>query len=109
MFMWRSAPESWSFTQLVSQAVSKIDAKASLTPLDGLREAVLSAAEELAGRSPIGGGLAERRGAIGLERPPRADFGDYSTNAALLLAPGLGAAPREIAQRLGEALVARLG
>ncbi len=109
MFMWRSAPESWSFTQLVSQAMSKIDARASLVPLDGLREAVLSAAEELAGRSPIGGGLAERRGAIALERPPRADFGDYSTNAALLLAPGLGAAPREIAQRLGEALQAQLG
>jgi arginyl-tRNA synthetase len=109
MFMWRSAPESWSFTQLVSQAVSKIDAKASLVPLDGLREAVLATAEGLAGRSQIGGGLADRRGAIGLERPPRADFGDYSTNAALLLAPGLGAAPREIAQRLGEALQARLG
>ncbi|TMK69339.1 MAG: arginine--tRNA ligase, partial [Actinobacteria bacterium] len=25
-----------------------------------------------------------------LERPPKADFGDYSTNAALLLAPELG-------------------
>jgi arginyl-tRNA synthetase len=109
MFMWRSAPESWSFTQLVSQAVSKIDTKASLMPLDGLREAVLAAAEECAGRSPIGGGLADRRGAIVLERPPRADFGDYSTNAALLLAPGLGAAPREVAQRLGEDLQARLG
>ncbi len=89
--------------------MSKIDANASLMPLDGLREAVLSAAEELAGRSPIGGGLADRRGAIGLERPPRAGFGDYSTNAALLLAPGLGAPPREVAQGLGEALQARLG
>jgi arginyl-tRNA synthetase len=108
MFMWRSAPESWSFTQLVSQAVSKIDTKARFGPLDGLREALLSTAEELAGRFPIGGGLADRRGAIALERPPRADFGDYSTNAALLLAPGLGAAPREVAQRLGEALQSRL-
>src|SRR5207248_7076491 len=35
--------------------------------------------------------------------------GDYSTNAALLLAPTLGAAPREIAERLGSALQARLG
>ena len=109
MFMWRSAPESWSFTQLVSQAVSKIDTKAPPRPLDGLREAVLSAAEELAGRSPIGGGLADRRGAISLERPPRVDFGDYSTNAALLLAPSLGAAPREVAERLGEALQSQLG
>ncbi len=44
-----------------------------------------------------------------LERPPRPDFGDYSTNAALLLAPATGIAPRELAERLGEALAARLG
>jgi arginyl-tRNA synthetase len=109
MFMWRSAPESWSFTQLVSQAVSKIDTESAPTSLVGLREAVLAGAEELAGRSPIGDGLAGGRGGIALERPPRADFGDYSTNAALLLAPGLGAAPREVAQRLGVALESRLG
>ncbi len=109
MFMWRSAPESWSFTQLVSQAVSKIDAKAPSGPLDGLREAVLAAAEELAGRSSDGGRRSHRSGSIALERPPRADFGDYSTNAALLLAPGLAAAPQEIAERLGAALQARLG
>jgi len=46
---------------------------------------------------------------ITLQRPPRADFGDYSTNAALLLAPPLGVAPRELAQRLGSALTQRLG
>ena len=44
-----------------------------------------------------------------LERPPKADFGDYSTNAALLLAPALGAAPREVAERLGEELHAAAG
>ncbi len=44
-----------------------------------------------------------------LERPPRADFGDYSTNAALLLAPGLDTPPREVAARLGEELTRRLG
>ncbi len=44
-----------------------------------------------------------------LERPPRADFGDYSTNAALLLAPGLDTPPREVAARLGEQLARRLG
>ena len=49
------------------------------------------------------------RGAITLERPPRADFGDYSTNAALLLAPRLGAAPREVAERLGDELARLLG
>jgi arginyl-tRNA synthetase len=103
MFIWRSAPESWSFTQLVSQSVSKIDTKAALRPLDGLREAVLLVAEELVD------GLADRREAITLERPPRADFGDYSTNAALLLAPVVDAPPREVAERLGTELQRRLG
>ncbi len=56
----------------------------------------------------VAGGEAAHE-AITLERPPRADFGDYSTNAALLLAPAAGLPPRELAQRLGEALVARLG
>ncbi len=74
------------------------------TPLDGLRGAVLAAAEELAGRS-----AGATRGTISLERPPRADFGDYSTNAALLLAAGLESSPRELAQRLGDALKASLG
>jgi arginyl-tRNA synthetase len=44
-----------------------------------------------------------------LDRPPRPDFGDYSTNAAMLLAPTLGEAPRAIAERLGEELGQRLG
>src|SRR6202453_5122647 len=76
------------------------------TPLDGLRETVLSAAGELAGEPP---GKFGARGGIVLERPPRADFGDYSTNAALLLAPSVGAPPREVAERLGEELKRRLG
>src|SRR5271167_1926584 len=74
--------------------------------LDGLREAVLAVAGELAGESS---GKAGARGGVVLERPPRADFGDYSTNAALLLAPGLGAPPREVAERLGKELEQRLG
>ncbi len=68
----------------------------------GLRETVLALAAELAGG-------ANPNRAIALERPPRADFGDYSTNAALLLAPAAGAQPRELAQRLGDALALRLG
>src|ERR1700690_1264077 len=76
------------------------------TPLDGLGETVLSAAGELAGGAPRQFG-AGGRGV--LERPPRADFGDYSTNAALLLAPSVGAPPREVAERLGEELKRRLG
>jgi arginyl-tRNA synthetase len=67
------------------------------TPLEELREAVLAAAAQLSGSSGAPEGVT-------LERPPRVDFGDYSTNAALLLAPALGAPPREVAQRLGAQL-----
>ncbi len=76
------------------------------TPLDGLREAVLAVAGELQGEPS---GKTAARGGIVLERPPRADFGDYSTNAALLLAPVVSAPPREVAERLGSALQGRLG
>jgi arginyl-tRNA synthetase len=68
-------------------------------PLEGLREALRGAVLELGGRD-VG---------FTLERPRRAQFGDYSTNAALLIAPGLGAPPRELAERLGQALRARMG
>src|SRR3954464_15784615 len=72
------------------------------TPLDDLRAAVEAAAADLLnGAAPSA--------APTLERPKRADHGDYSTNAAMLLAPALKAAPREIAGRLGEALGERLG
>src|SRR5437588_1357491 len=89
------------------------------TPLDSLREAVLDAAQELAngqaerqGRPDAPGAAPDRapgRRSITLERPRRAEFGDYSTNAALVLAPALGEPPREVAERLGEALQKRLG
>jgi arginyl-tRNA synthetase len=39
-----------------------------------------------------------------LERPPKPEFGDYSTNAAMLLAPALGEQPRGTAEKLAEAL-----
>jgi arginyl-tRNA synthetase len=102
------------------RATSRRPVTGSSTPLDGLRGAVLAAAEELEGRSStrgvseaargVPGGSATRgRGPITLERPPRADFGDYSTNAALLLAASLDSSPREVAQRLGDALQMRLG
>ena len=41
---------------------------------------------------------------IGLERPARADHGDWSTNAALVNAKSAGLAPRELAQRLAAEL-----
>jgi arginyl-tRNA synthetase len=68
-----------------------------------LRAAVLSAAAALAGEDVA------RRGEITLERPPRPELGDYSSNAALLLAPGLRQPPREVAQQLGVELQQRLG
>ena len=44
-----------------------------------------------------------------LERPPRPEMGDYSTNAAMLLAPVIGEKPRDIAERLGSDVGERLG
>jgi arginyl-tRNA synthetase len=74
-----------------------------MTPLEQLRSAVEQAAADLRdGAAPSGARPT-------LERPPRADFGDYSTNAAMLLAPAMGAPPRAIAERLGEGLRERLG
>ena len=65
-----------------------------------LRGRLVAATEELAER-PVE--------EPGLERPPRPDLGDYSTNAAMLLAPALGTPPREVAERLRTDLEARLG
>ncbi|MBA2763894.1 MAG: arginine--tRNA ligase [Thermoleophilaceae bacterium] len=44
-----------------------------------------------------------------LGRPPKPEFGDYSTNAAMLLAPELGSPPRAVAEQLGERLGEVLG
>ena len=79
--------------------------------LGALREAVLQAASTLL-RGTEGDAApppADGRAGITLERPPRADFGDYSTNAALLLAPRLSASPREVAERLAAQLAGDLG
>ena len=37
-----------------------------------------------------------------LERPPKAELGDYSTNAAMMLTRSLGKQPREIAECVAE-------
>jgi arginyl-tRNA synthetase len=87
------------------------------TPLEALRDAVLETSEELAREAASAGGGEETsapakaagRGAITLEHPRRLEFGDYATNAALLLAQRLGTPPREVAERLGAALQERLG
>ncbi|MEX0973142.1 MAG: arginine--tRNA ligase [Solirubrobacterales bacterium] len=44
-----------------------------------------------------------------LDRPPKAELGDYSSNAAMLLAAPLGEAPREVAARLSAELEDKLG
>src|SRR5215203_3827910 len=72
------------------------------TPLDDLKVAVQAVASEL----HYGGGTNDR---MSLERPKKAGFGDYSTNAAMLIAPTLGQPPRAVAERLGSALCERLG
>src|SRR5215211_5391265 len=71
------------------------------TPLDDLKTAVRDAAGDLRNGAAAGDRLS-------LERPRKAGFGDYSTNAAMLLAPALGEPPRAIAERLGSALQDRL-
>ena len=72
-------------------------------PFDDLKTAVQTAAAELRNG---GGSVGDR---LSLERPKKAGFGDYSTNAAMLLAPALGEPPRAVAERLGAALQERLG
>jgi arginyl-tRNA synthetase len=44
-----------------------------------------------------------------IERSRRQGQGDYSTNAAMLLAPVLGSNPREVAERIGQELDGLLG
>ena len=73
----------------------------TVDPVARLRDIVREVAAEL---GSDGAGAAPT-----LERPPRAELGDYSTNAAMLLAPVLGAPPREIAERLSEPLASKLG
>jgi arginyl-tRNA synthetase len=72
-----------------------------IDPVTQLSSAVSAAAAAVAGD----GRVEQPR----LDRPPRPDFGDYSTNAAMLLAPSLGETPRAVAERLGDELGDRLG
>ena len=72
-------------------------------PLSDLRGAVLAASAAVAGS---GGGSPP---APTLERPKKAGFGDYATNAAMLLAPRAGVAPRDVAVGLSTELEHLLG
>ncbi|HEY4280814.1 MAG TPA: arginine--tRNA ligase [Conexibacter sp.] len=75
-----------------------------MTPLQHLRQAVEDASAAVRGEGAAAGGTAPS-----VERPRRDGFGDYSTNAAMLLAPRVGKPPREIAEQLGASLQERLG
>ncbi len=67
-----------------------------------LRDAVQRAARALRDGEPTGPEPT-------LDRPPKPELGDYSSNAAMLLAAPLGEAPRDVATRLGAELERELG
>ncbi len=76
-------------------AVPDLGAPGGEEPLAALARVVCAAAAAV-------GGEAVRPGlAIRLERSRHAGQGDYSSNAAMLLAPGLRLAPRVVAERIG--------
>jgi arginyl-tRNA synthetase len=75
-------------------------AAAAPAPLAALSAAVRTVAAELA---PAG---ADRP--LTLERPPSAELGDYSTNAALVLASAARQPPRTLAEQIGAGLLERL-
>jgi arginyl-tRNA synthetase len=72
-------------------------------PLSELRAAVQAASGAIAGDK---GGA---RTPATLERPKKAGFGDYATNAAMLLAPLAKTPPRDVAARLAGELGTLLG
>ena len=72
-------------------------------PLADLRDAVAAAS------GAVTGGDGTTHIAPTLERPKKAGFGDYATNAAMLLAPRAGVPPRDVAGRLASELEQRLG
>ena len=73
----------------------------TLDPKAALRGEILHAARTVAGQDIT----AEPR----LDRSPKPEFGDFSSNAAMLIAPVLGENPRDVAARLGETVAERLG
>ena len=74
-----------------------------MTPVDELAAAVRAAADAVRGTA------AQPTVEPTLDRPRHKGMGDYSTNAAMLLAPVLSAAPREVAERIRSALEGSLG
>jgi arginyl-tRNA synthetase len=75
---------------------------ATSDPIAELRAAVDRAARTLRDGEPT-------EPAPTLERPPKPELGDYSSNAAMLLAAPLGESPRDVAARLATELEQQLG
>src|SRR5437763_1206569 len=75
----------------------------SVAPIDDLVATVRAAAAAIRGEAR------ESPAQLKVERSKREQQGDYSTNAAMLLAPVLSAPPREIAERIGAELESVLG
>ncbi len=75
---------------------------AAADPIAELRAAVGDAARALRDGEPTGP-------APTLERPRQSELGDYSSNAAMLLAAPLGEKPRDVAERLRAELERTLG
>src|SRR5262245_15509251 len=81
---------------------SPYDGGVSTDSIGDLRTAVKRAARNLRDGEPSGPEPS-------LERPPKPELGDYSSNAAMLLAAPLGEDPRDVAGRLGAELERELG
>jgi arginyl-tRNA synthetase len=70
-------------------------------PVSDVAGAVLESAGELAGNGTRAGAK--------LDRPHKAEFGDYSSNVPMLLAPAMRQPPREVAEQLAARVRGRLG
>ena len=71
-------------------------------PVEALRESLRSAIE-------AAGASNDAFDKVSLEPPKEASFGDFATNAALIVAKSAGSNPRDFAEKLGQQLESDLG
>ena len=71
----------------------------SVDPATSLHQTLTATARSFAGDQGI---------EPSMDVPPKAELGDYSSNAAMLMAKGLGRAPRDIAVELADRLSTEL-
>jgi arginyl-tRNA synthetase len=72
----------------------------TVDPVSALLETVTAATRELAG---------DDSATPALDPAPKPELGDYSSNAAMIVAKGLGRPPREIAAELADRIAGQLG